>query len=217
MGVPFPFSMAELSEADKRALEEVKRQIESGVPDELVDWPVAPEEIDVEGLAEYTKSSRVTPKDLVEGLTCGASERLEAWKELAQCTKSSWDNVKATGPLIVNPEQGEGCSIDCRDIDWSKVPVPVPSGRIESYQPTTIADCLSQADLDAIVPDTNEEVDFCEECRKRKAWDADPSNSHSIYPGAWGHLCPNEMYKCGLLHDLVKKIVVQILSKISVG
>lgn len=103
----------------------------------------------------------------------------------------------------------DGCVLDLNSIDWSPV----------EFQRTTIADCLSQADLDAIVPDPNEVVDFCEECRMHQDYERRRLLGDSVgkYYGLQAHLCPNRMYQSGLLHDVVKKIVVQILSKINVG
>jgi hypothetical protein len=100
--------------------------------------------------------------------------------------------------------------------------------------PTTIADCISQLDLDKIVPDPNADLDFCVECRGLREAHEEWEKSRKALAGIeWQpgeipygpglppyrklHVCPNEMYRSGLLHDVVKDIVMQILSKISVG
>lgn len=107
-------------------------------------------------------------------------------------------------------------------------------GRAPLGSKTYLADCLSKDDLDAIVPEPNEEADFCEDCRtaaqRLKEWEAEQTRLETkewkegeirfgsgCRPQIDLHVCPNDIYKSGMLHEVVKKIVVQILSKISVG
>lgn len=129
-------------------------------------------------------------------------ERLKQWEELAnnssfilQCPDQPAGNRELKSRLLAVAEPVEGPKLEF-----------------------TVADLLPKDLLDTIVPDPNEKVDFCVGCRELR-WIKEQRKQGKVCGSSvenW-HVCINDLYRTGELHDIVKKIVMQILSKIVIG
>lgn len=96
----------------------------------------------------------------------------------------------------------------------------------------SLADCLTKEALATIGPE-DKEVDFCEDCREyKKSMEKWEKECQALAERKWGlnelrfgpclepeetmHICPNVVYKSGMLHGIIKEVVMKILSNIRI-